>query len=332
MTIADRARAVADVALETTVIGSFSRLGIATRRALFSWDAEPLPDLTGRVSLVTGATGGLGLSAARMLAALGSDVWIVGRDRARTDAAQRVIVDAVPNARINSAIADLAVFDDVRRCAREVLQAATRLDVLVHNAGALTHELSRTVDGLELTAQVHVASPFLLTTELLPLLRSTGGARVITVSSGGMYTQRLDVAALDTPPMPFKGARAYANAKRAQVVLNERWSRHPLGAGIAFLAMHPGWAATDGVRTALPRFNRIMGPLLRTADEGADTMVWLAGAPAALLPTGSFWLDRRPRATSPLPWTRTSDVAAEQLWQWCEQRAGTRTTDAGEAR
>ena len=85
--------------------------------------------------------------------------------------------------------------------------------------------------------------------------------------------------------------------------------------------MHPGWAATEGIRTALPRFNRIMGPLLRTADEGADTMVWLAGAPAGLLRNGSFWLDRRPRATSPLPWTRTSEAAAEHLWHWCEQHA-----------
>ena len=321
MTVADRTRGVADAVLETTVVASFSRLGFAARRALFSWDAQPPLDLNGRVSLVTGATGGLGLSAARMLAALGSEVWLVGRDSVRTDAARRAILDAVPQARINSAIANLAVFDDVERLASEVVQTATRLDVLLHNAGALTRELTRTVDGCELTAQVHVASPFLLTTRLLPLLRSTGGARVITVSSGGMYAQRLDVAALDAPPTPFNGPRVYANAKRAQVVLNERWSRHQLGEGITFLAMHPGWAATEGIRTALPRFNRIMGPLLRTADEGADTMVWLAGAPAGLLRNGSFWLDRRPRATSPLPWTRTSEAAAEHLWHWCEQHA-----------
>ncbi|MEP6660333.1 MAG: SDR family NAD(P)-dependent oxidoreductase [Acidimicrobiales bacterium] len=329
MTIADRARGLADAVLEVTVVGSFSRLGFAARRALFSWDAAPPIDLRGHVSLVTGATGGLGFSAARMLAALGSEVWIVGRDPARISAAREGLLVAVPNARINSAIADLANLHDVRRCATEVLNSSTRLDVLIHNAGALTHELSRTPDGLELTAQVHVVAPFLLTTQLLPLLRSTTGARVVSVSSGGMYTRRLDIDELDTPPTPFNGVRAYANAKRAQIVLNERWSHHPLGAGITFLAMHPGWAATDGIRTALPGFHRLMGPLLRSADEGADTMVWLAGAPAALLPNGSFWLDRRSRRTSPLPWTRTSDVTAERLWEWCEQRAGTRSqTDA----
>ena len=71
---------------------------------------------------------------------------------------------------------------------------------------------------------MHVVAPFLLTTALLPLLQATPGARVITVSSAGMYTQRLDLDALATPAVPFNGVRVYANAKRAQVVLNELWS------------------------------------------------------------------------------------------------------------
>jgi NAD(P)-dependent dehydrogenase (short-subunit alcohol dehydrogenase family) len=318
----DYTRRVADAALEATVVGSFSRLGFTARRALFSWDDQPGLDLRGHVALVTGATGGLGLSAARMLAELGSDVWIVGRDAARTDLARRAIVEAVPGAEIHTATADLAVLDDVRRCADKVLGTSARLDVLLHNAGALTHQLTRTVDDLELTAQVHVVAPFLFTNQLLPLLRATPGSRVITVSSGGMYPQRLDIDALDNPPTPFRGTRVYANAKRAQVVMNERWSQHPRGDGITFLAMHPGWAATEGIRSSLPRFHRFMGPLLRSADQGADTMVWLAAAPADRLSNGSFWLDRRPRATSPLPWTRTAPAEADRLWEWCEQHAG----------
>lgn len=324
MRLGDNARRMIDSALEVTVVGSFSRIGYTTRRKLFSWDANPPSDMTGRVSLVTGSTGGLGLSAGRMLAALGSEVWIVGRDRARTEAACREVREAVPNARLRSTVADLAVLDDVRRCADEVLASSSRLDALIHNAGALTHELHRTVDGLELTAQVHVVAPFLLTNLLRPLLQATGGARVITVSSGGMYTQRLDIDALESPPTPFSGARAYANAKRAQVVLNEHWSRHPHGDGITFLAMHPGWAATDGVKTGLPGFYRVTRPVLRTPDQGADTMVWLASA-AEPLPNGAFWLDRRRRATNPLPWTRTDDGAGRRLWDWCEQRSGLRT-------
>ena len=92
--------------------------------------------------------------------------------------------------------------------------------------------------------------------------------------------------------------------------------------------MHPGWADTPGVEASLPRFHRIMRPLLRTADEGADTMAWLAGAPEALESNGAFWLDRRPRSTTLLPWTWTTDVDAARLWDWCVERSGTRAVFA----
>ena len=137
-----------------------------------------------------------------------------------------------------------------------------------------------TVDGIELTAQTHVVAPFLLTAELLPLLGRHPGARVVTVSSGGMYT----AAPRPRPPRrsaadDFDGVAAYARAKRAQVVLNRRVGRSgPRPSGVTFHAMHPGWVDTPGVQTALPDFARLMGPLLRTPDQGADTMVWLATA------------------------------------------------------
>ena len=181
-----------------------------------------------------------------------------------------------------------------------------------------------TVDDLELTAQVHVVAPFLLTTLLLPLLRASADARVIFVSSGGMYTRRLDVDALEHPPEPFDGVRAYANAKRAQVVLTGLWARHPAGRGISFHAMHPGWADTPGVQESLPGFRRVMRPLLRSAEQGADTMAWLAAAPEARESNGAFWLDRRPRATTVFPWTRTPEGEAERLWNWCVARSGVR--------
>ena len=104
------------------------------------------------------------------------------------------------------------------------------------------------------------------------------------VASGGMYTEPLDVAALDPEPADYDGTKAYARCKRAQVVLAEEWTRHLLGTGIAVNAMHPGWADTPGLRTALPGFSRIVGPLLRTPEEGADTIVWLAAAPEAARP------------------------------------------------
>ena len=194
MTRFDGARRLADAALEATVVGSFSRIGFAARRALFDWDAEPVVDMSGRVALVTGATGGLGVAAATALAQRNADVWIVGRDPQRIEAARRAIAAVAPDSSVTTAVADLAILDDVRNLADRVHRSVPRLDVLIHNAGALTHDLRYTVDGLEVTAQVHVVAPFLLTTALLPILQNTADARVITVSSGGMYTQRLDVA------------------------------------------------------------------------------------------------------------------------------------------
>ncbi len=321
MAATDWAREIADGALEASVVGSFSRVGYAARRAMFRWDPEPV-DLTDRVALVTGATGGIGFATAGALAARGAEVWMVGRDAARLVAARDRIAEAVPRARLKTVVADLGVLDDVRACADAVKREAARLDVLVHNAGALNHELHVSADGIELTAQVQVVAPFLLTAKLLPVLRATGDARVLTVSSGGMYTQPLDVAELVAPRAPFNGTRAYANAKRAQVVLNELWSGQPEGDGIWFHAMHPGWADTPGVRVALPRFHAVMRPLLRTPAQGADTLVWLAGAAEARVGNGAFWLDRRRRAINRVPWTRTSDHAARRLWDWCVARAG----------
>jgi NAD(P)-dependent dehydrogenase (short-subunit alcohol dehydrogenase family) len=322
MTAVDAARVAADVALEATVVGSYTRLGYSARRALFDWDGEPPPDLRGRVAVVTGATGGLGLATAAGLARLGAEVHLVGRDETKLAGAWKHVRDDVPGAAASTHTCDFAVLAEVRRLADELTARTERLDVLVHNAGALVHDLRVTDDGIELTAQVHVVAPFLLTTLLLPHLRRADDARVLTMSSGGMYTQRLDVAALISPPAPFHGTRAYANAKRAQVVLNARWPERPGAEGVTFHALHPGWADTPGLEASLPRFRSALRPLLRTPAQGADTAVWLASAPAALASNGDFWHDRRRRPTELLPWTRTPAAEAAALVDWCVARAG----------
>ena len=145
---------------------------------------------------------------------------------------------------------------------------------------------------------------------------------MIVVASGGMYTEPLDVDALDPAPAAYDGTKAYARCKRAQVVLAEEWTRELLDTGITVNAMHPGWADTPGLRTALPGFTRVVGPLLRTPAEGADTIVWLAAAPDAAELSGLFFLDRRARAKHRLRRTRRPDEAREaaRLWRLCTER------------
>ena len=126
---------------------------------------------------------------------------------------------------------------------------------------------------------------------------------MIVVASGGMYTQPLDVAVLDPDAAAYDGTKAYARCKRAQVVLAEEWTRELLDTGITVNAMHPGWADTPGASgPRFPASPASSGPLLRTPEEGADTIVWLAAAPEAAGPSGLFFLDRRAAGeTSPAP-------------------------------
>lgn len=325
-----------DRALEASVVGSFSRLGYTVRRRLERWDDPPDAGV-GRRVLVTGANSGIGAATVAALLARGAEVVGTARTAARGEgardgllaAAQRLAPNIDPELlarRLSLEVLDLDRLDHVRGLA-ERLTRLPPVDVVVHNAGAMFPERTTTVDGLERTWQVHVVAPFLLTMLLVPSLAERPDARVVWVSSGGMYTERLVVRRLDSP-RSYRPAVAYARAKRAQVELVKELHRR-LGerTGIAFHAMHPGWARTPGVSSALPTFDRLMRPLLRTPAQGADTIVHLAlaerreGAEDASR-GGAFWGDRRPRPTDRLARTVCDDEERAALWERLMADAG----------
>jgi NAD(P)-dependent dehydrogenase (short-subunit alcohol dehydrogenase family) len=167
-----------------------------------------------------------------------------------------------------------------------------------------------------------VVGPFLMTALLLDVLRSDGDrppGRVITMSSGGMFASRLTVTGLQMTATDHSGTEQYARAKRAQVTLNEMWADRidRTGRAIVFHAVHPGWAATPGVSAALPTFDRVLRPVLRTPAEGADTAVWLmADDTEPTTSTGGFWHDRRRRGIHRLPSTRRSDTPERRARLW----------------
>ena len=152
--------------------------------------------------------------------------------------------------------------DSVRQAAQRILDEHERLDVLIHNAGSLTHERVETPDGTEATVASQVVGPFLLTCLLLDRLEESAPARVITMSSGGMYTADLTVDDLQMGPDEYNGSKQYALAKRAQVTLNEMWAQRVDRQSVVFHALHPGWADTPGVEASLPTFRKVVGPLL----------------------------------------------------------------------
>ncbi len=309
-----------DAVLEATVLASFSRIGIAVRRATQHWGDDTAPSMKGKTVLVTGATSGIGRAAAIRLAQLGAAVRIIGRNQAKAAAAVADIRQAAgKRSDVSFDVVDMGDLEAVRAFATRFTAVNPTLDVLVHNAGALTADYRQAPNGCEATLATHVLGPFLLTSLLLPTLRAASGvATVITVSSGGMYTERLDLADLEMDARNYKGATAYARAKRAQVVLNHEWATRVPVDQVAFHAMHPGWVDTPGVESGLPTFYRVMKPLLRSPEEGADTIVWLAATQS--LGSGDLWLDRRRRSEHRVPWTRGGD--GDALWDYCVERTG----------
>ncbi len=314
------AETFADKLLEASVMGSFSRIGYEVRSRLGHWE-EP-PSMAGRSVLITGATSGLGQEAATRLASLGASVRFVARDESRARLARTAMVGASGSGDVDYVIADISDFDSVRAAAIRLLDEFDVLDVVVHNAGSLTPERAVARDGTELTVASQLLGPFLLTNLLLPPLSRSCPGRVITVSSGGMYSQRFDLDQLEMGAADYDGVTAYTRVKRAQLVLNRSWASRVDPASVVFQAMHPGWADTPGLRSSLPGFYRVMRPLLRSSGQGADTIVWLAAATEATHTTGDFWLDRHRRSEHKVPWTRPRDAKIDQarLWDWCVSR------------
>lgn len=315
-------KVVLDDLAELSIAGSFTRLGIVLRRSLFGWES-PSPDaLSGRTVLVTGPTSGLGRAATDALASLGARVVLVGRSRERLSAVRDSLVAKHGEDRFPIVVADIASMASVRAAVAQILATEPRLDVVVDNAGAIFAERTESPDGIESTLATLVVGPFVLISGLAPLLRATGGSRVISVTSGGMYTQRVHLDDLQWTLEPYSGARAYARAKRLQVTLVREWARRLAGTGFAINAMHPGWADTPGLAEALPAFYRTMRPLLRTPAEGADTITWLATDPAAASTSGKLFLDRRPRPFDRFPGTRLSAAERRRIWEAIVELSG----------
>jgi len=314
----------ADAILEGSIVGSFSNIGYRFRSR--DWDPS-VPCMDGATAVITGATSGIGLAAAERMAGLGARVVLVGRNPAKLDAAA-ARVDERSSHTAAAYLADLSSLDSVRRLASELLAGEDRIDVLVNNASVLAGERTRTQDGFELTLATNLLAPFLLTNLLIPRMVRSAPARIITVSSGGMYTEALDVPGLEMDADDYRGAAAYARTKRAQVVLTELWAERLDGTGVVAHSMHPGWVNTPGVASSLPTFYRVAGPLLRNADQGADTIVWLAAATGPLDSSGRFWLDRRPRATHRLKRTAAGDAQRDHLWDYLGEATDWRPSEA----
>lgn len=314
---------IVDTALDRSIVLGYTRIGSAVRRLWWPEDPEP-GVMTGKRVLVTGATSGIGQATAAGLASLGAEVHVVGRDRQRIERTVTELEREVAGGLFHAERCDLSDLADVRRFCADFRARVPELSALVHNAGTMVPERRETPAGHELTLATMVLGPHLMTSLLRERLAAApGGASVLFMSSGGMYTAALRDDDPEYRTGKYSGAKAYARAKRMQVVLAQMWGERLAGDDIRVESMHPGWVNTPGVATHLPTFRAVTRPFLRTPEAGADTMVWLAATRPLADGSEHFWHDRRLRPTS---YGRERDQGPEKrrrLWEYVASATGT---------
>ncbi|XP_066973104.1 dehydrogenase/reductase SDR family member 12-like isoform X1 [Macrobrachium rosenbergii] len=277
-------------------------------------------DCAGRHYMITGANSGIGKCIATEIAKHGGTVHMVCRNSTTAEQAKKEIVETSGNENVFVHILDISQPKSVHQFASEFEKTSDCLHVLVNNAGCMVNQRELVEDNLEKNFATNTLGTYLLTRTLLPLLKKSEKPRVVTVTSGGMLVQKLNPDDLQFEKMkPFDGTMAYAQNKRQQVVMTERLAlEHP---EIHFSCMHPGWADTPAVRSSMPDFYNKMKDKLRTAEEGADTAVWLAISPSAeLQKSGLFFQDRVPASTHlPLAWTKVCSDVEEKFMKSLEE-------------
>jgi dehydrogenase/reductase SDR family protein 12 len=293
-----------DSSLDATLLG-FTKLGLSARGISV---AEAFPEVAGKHVMVTGATGGIGRAAAKRLASNGAIVHCVGRSPEKLAALERETDGTVV-----THLADLSSMEAIMHLTAAFLDEGQDLCGIINNVGVMSPERVTTSEGFEVSYAVNLLGQYVLTTNLLPVLKSSAPARIVMVSSGGMYSQPLTATNMQSTEGPYDGTAAYARTKRGQVELAKYWARNLASDDIRVNSMHPGWVDTEGVRGALPTFRRFTRPLLRNEDQGADSAVWLIAARDADAVTGKFIHDRKPRPTHRAKRTKTDVAASDEF-------------------
>lgn len=305
--------------LDKSVVFSFDRTGfVRHQRQFIPEDLEV--DLAGRRCVVTGANSGLGLATARGLAERGAEVVLACRSAVRGQAALDTLRQDTGNAGLRLELVDVSSLASVGEFVSRL--DSEPVDALIHNAGVLPRQRQITAGGLELTWATNVVGPMLMTRLLQPQLERSRQGRVVFVSSGGMYPQRLDLSDPTWDCRRFDGVKAYANTKRALVILTELLAEELASTRVTVNSMHPGWADTLAVKSSLPRFHRVTRSILRTPEQGADTILWLAVCERLADAKGRFWFDRQDQPVHKLRRTRSLPGDRRRLWSQVHQQAG----------
>ena len=273
--------------------------------------------MTGKTVLITGATNGIGLESAAVLATMGARVIIVGRDAGRIQKALAV-VKARSGVNAASYLCDFASLTSVNRLADDVLKDVPELHVLINNAGSVFARRTMTVDGIEATFAVNHLAPFLLTQRLLPRLITSAPARIVTVASGAHHAGTLDFDDLGFA-RGYQIMRAYARSKLANVLFASELARRLAGTGVTSNSLTPGRVATNIWSGAPWWVKPILTLWVRRSfmpvTDGAAPVVALASDPTLAATTGQYF--NRFDAVDPSAVAQDRDIAT-RLWRESE--------------
>ncbi len=271
-----------------------------------------------KVMIVTGATGGIGLITARELAASRARVVLVGRSQQRLDYAVALITKQTPHALLDTIQADLSVQAQVIDAANRIKQRYEHIDVLINNAGAFYSQREISVDGIEMTWALNHMAPFILTTNVLDLLRASASARVITVSSIAHQRATIDFADLEGKKQ-YSPMKAYGQSKLANILFTYELARQLKDSHVTANALHPGFVATGFAQNNSGWLARLFAALhvfAITPERGAETSVFLAKDTSIEGTTGSYFAKCKSVPSSKLSY----DVPTQhRLWELSQQ-------------
>ncbi len=290
------------------------------------WSVADMADQSGRIAIVTGASSGIGLEAARALAAKGAQVILAVRDAAKGGSALRSIADSCPGAELSLELLDLADLGSVQRFARYCLTQLTRLDLLIDNAGVMMSPYATTSDGFELQMGTNHLGHFALTLQLLPLLRKTPASRIVVVSSLAHHRGNPDFDDINWQLRGYDTVQAYCDSKLANLWFVQGLAQRLQDKDDPLVtAAHPGWSRTELQRHSLKY--RLMG-LFMAQDTASGALPTLRAAVDPDARSGDFYGPGGKRQMQGPPVKVATNPAvndlqrAHQLWQLSEKLTG----------